>query len=126
MKTSRIAFIPLLITIFLAGCSEEEGAVAPCLNARVIDVADPCSGGVVLELVKEEFSANNSFCGTPNVYKYVTVDNLPDNLKQVGTTFTCQIEARASDKVCIAIYPMYEAATITNICSSNAVVAAER
>lgn len=120
MKNLILFFALLLLGPVLIGCSEENVAV-PCLQARVVDVADPCSGGVVLELTKEEFNSGNGFCGTPNNYKYVVVNNLPDNLKQVDATFTCQIE-EVEGNFCPAIYMMYEAATITRICSSDKVL----
>ncbi|MBC5992876.1 hypothetical protein [Pontibacter cellulosilyticus] len=121
MKNLVLIFALMLLGPLLTGCSEEDVAV-PCLQARVVDVADPCSGEIVLELTKEDQNSGNGFCGTANIYKYVVVNNLPDNLKQIGATFTCQIETRESERGCIAIYPMYEAATIKNICNSNQVL----
>ncbi|GAB3199059.1 hypothetical protein ABID22_001829 [Pontibacter aydingkolensis] len=120
MKNLLLVFNCLLLGVVFAGCSTED-EVTPCLNARVVDVADPCSDGVVLELTKADASQSAGFCGTPNLYKYVTVNNLPDNLKQVGATFTCQIE-KAEGNICPAVYTVYEAATITNICSSDQIL----
>ena len=120
MKTLLLTFASLLMVALLTSCSEDEN-IMPCLDARVVDVADPCSGGVVLELTKAEAPQSNGFCGTPNLYKYVTVNNLPENLKFVGARFSCQIE-KAEGNICPAIYMMYEAATITSICSSEQVL----
>ncbi|MEJ8801044.1 hypothetical protein [Pontibacter sp. H249] len=127
MKTI-IGLICFTLASFLAGCTKEDN-ITPCVNARVVDVSDPCSGGVVLELVKEEFATGNGFCGTPNIYKYVTVDNLPEDLKYVGARFTCQIEETNAGKACIAIYAVYQTATIRKVCSRQdtaPVVAAEK
>lgn len=122
MKKMLLACACLILGVIVVGCSEKEEEVVPCLSARVVDVNDPCSGGVLLELKQDIPSSSGSgFCGTPNLYKYVTVDNLPGELKQEGATFTCQIE-KTEGNYCPAIYMMYEAATIIRICSSDPIL----
>lgn len=121
MIKTLFSYACLILGVIVVGCSEKEEDVAPCLHARVVDIADPCSGGVLLELTAEEYTSDRGFCGTPGLYKYVTVDNLPDDLKHEGATFTCQIE-KTEGKVCPAIYMNYEAATITRICSSDTIL----
>ncbi|WP_439881282.1 hypothetical protein ACSX1A_19340 [Pontibacter sp. MBLB2868] len=116
MKKTIYTLFCFAFVIFLSSCEEAE--VSPCVEVRVVD-NDPCGGGVVLEILDENSSVDGIVrCGNGVQPRYVTVDNVPENLKQAGTKFTCQLEDREDDiPLCLAIFIRYEAATISSICS---------
>ena len=117
MKASLQILACFLLTLMLSGCAGDED-IMPSMDARVVDNAGMCGEGNLIEVTSVD-AEGVARCGFGESARLYRVLNLPDDLKYEGATFTCQLEEIDDNMACIAIYRIYPAARITEICSKD-------